>query len=146
MVEARFFVDFVLETVASSLDVFCGVVAHSELTMALEDVVRLGSGGDGTTKLLPSVGMTAVALEGVTSLLSSGMASTNALLEPCGFAGVAVSFLGTSAAAANSNIVTSSTEPLEGAPLVLQLVTGAKVGGEANGALVSSVDKIPAYS
>ena len=45
-----------------------------------------------------------------------------------------VSFLGTSAAAANSNIVTSSTEPLEGAPLVLQLVTGAKVGGEANGA------------
>jgi len=119
MVEARFFVDFVLETVASSLDVFCGVVAHSELTMALEDVVRLGSGGDGTTKLL---------------------------LEPCGFAGVAVSFLGTSAAAANSNIVTSSTEPLEGAPLVLQLVTGAKVGGEANGALVSSVDKIPAYS
>lgn len=117
--------------------------------------------------------MTAVALEGVTSLLSSGMASTNALpyllgldkavlhslklqrfhcllwialnfkpmepknaqaLEPCGFAGVAVSFLGTSAAAANSNIVTSSTEPLEGAPLVLQLVTGAKVGGEANGA------------
>lgn len=53
MVEARFFVDFVLETVASSLDVFCGVVAHSELTMALEDVVRLGSGGDGTTKLLP---------------------------------------------------------------------------------------------